>query len=130
DAGDVARMLGADLEKGLSTDEAQRRLARDGPNELRATPPTPAWPRSLAQFRDPLVYLLLGAIAVAMVAWLIEGRVGWPVDAVVIALIVLLNGLLGYGQEARARNAVAALSKMTAVTSAVLRDGALQRIPS
>jgi magnesium-transporting ATPase (P-type) len=116
-------MWGADLENGLSAREAARRLTEDGPNELRAAPPTPRWRRFLAQFQDPLIYLLLGAIA-------IEGRIGWPVDAVVIGLIVVLNGVLGYAQEAKARSAVAALSRMTAVTSAVLRDGQMQRIPS
>jgi len=130
DVADVARMLEADLENGLSSGEAARRLARDGPNVLRAVPPIPRWRRILAQFQDPLIYLLLGAIAIALVAWLIGGRVGWPVDAVVIAAIVVLNGLLGYAQEAKARNAVAALSRMTAVTSAVLRDGRMQRVPS
>src|SRR5690606_37802074 len=60
----------------------------------------------------------------------IEGRHGLPVDAVVIALIVVLNAVLGYVQEARAENAVAALAKMTAVTSAVIRDGQLLRVPS
>jgi potassium/sodium efflux P-type ATPase len=130
DAGDVARMCGADLDNGLSTREATRRLARDGPNELRAAPPTPGWRLLLAQFQDPLIYLLLGAIAIALLAWVIEGRIGWPVDAVVIAIIVVLNALLGSAQEAKARNAVAALSRMTAVTSAVVRDGEMQRIPS
>jgi potassium/sodium efflux P-type ATPase len=130
DADDVARICGADLENGLSTREAARRLSQDGPNELRAAPPTPRWRLILAQFRDPLIYLLLGAIAIALLAWLIEGRVGWPVDAIVIGLIVALNGLLGYAQEAKARSAVAALSRMTAVTSAVLRDGQVQRLPS
>lgn len=130
DAEDVARMLQSDPENGLSTSEAQRRLARDGANELRAARPIPRWWRILAQFQDPLVYLLLGAIVISLVAWLIEGRDGWPVDAIVIGLIVLLNGVLGYAQEAKARNAVAALSRMTAVTSSVLRDGELQRIPS
>ena len=130
DAGDVARMLGVDPEHGLSTGEATRRLAQDGPNELKSAPPTPRWRRLLAQFQDPLIYLLLGAIVVALLAWLIEGRSGWPVDAIVIGTIVVLNGLIGYAQEARSRDAVAALSRMTAVTSAVLRDGELQRIPS
>ena len=57
-------------------------------------------------------------------------RVGWPVDAIVIAVVVVLNAVLGYVQEARAESAVAALQEMTAVTSAVLRDGRLVRIPS
>ena len=94
DAAEVARALGIDLERGLAEDEAARRLARDGPNELRAAPPVPAWRRFLAQFRDPLVYLLLAAIAVAIAAWLIEGGAGWPVDGIVIALIVLANALI------------------------------------
>ena len=127
---DLAKSLGTDLDKGLTAQEAARRLAQEGPNELRATPPVPTWRRLLAQFQDPLIYLLLAAIAVALVAWGIEGRVGWPVDAVVIAAIVLLNGVLGYAQEAKAENAVAALARMTAVTSAVVRDGQTTRIPS
>jgi len=130
DAGEVARALGTDLARGLTSAEAARRLARDGPNELRSAPPVPAWRRFLAQFRDPLIYLLLAAIAISLVAWLLEGRGGWPVDAVVIALIVVLNAVLGYVQEAKAESAVAALARMTAVTSAVLREGELRRVPS
>jgi len=130
DVAAVARLLATDIEKGLDSREAARRLARDGPNELRAAAPTPAWRRLLAQFRNPLVYLLLAAIVVALVAWIVGGREGWPVDVIVIGLIVVMNGVLGYVQEARARNAVAALSRMTAATSTVLRDGELRRIPS
>ncbi|MDB5741968.1 MAG: ATPase, P-type (transporting), superfamily, subfamily [Polaromonas sp.] len=130
DVDTLAQSLGTDLDKGLTAQEAARRLAQDGPNALRAAPPVPAWRRILAQFQDPLIYLLLAAIVVALVAWLIEGRVGWPVDAIVIAAIVLLNGVLGYAQEAKAEGAVAALAQMTAVTSAVTRDGQASRIPS
>ncbi|MFO1363378.1 MAG: cation-translocating P-type ATPase [Burkholderiales bacterium] len=130
DVEDVLRALGTDAENGLSSDEASRRLAADGPNELRAAPPIPVWRRVLAQFQDPLIYLLLAAIGVSLVAWAIEGRAGWPVDAIVIALIVVVNAVLGFAQEARAESAVAALARMTAATSAVIRDGHLQRIPS
>ena len=130
DADEVARALGADLERGLASQEAARRLAQEGANELHAEPPVPGWRRFLAQFRDPLIYLLLGAIAISLVAWIIEGRDGWPVDAIVIALIVVLNAVLGHVQEARAESAVTALAQMTAVTSAVLRDGQVKRVPS
>ena len=130
----VAAALDADVENGLSAQEAARRLAQDGPNELRAAPRVPAWRRVLAQFQDPLIYLLLAAVVVALVAWWFEGRgaedAGWPVDAIVIAAVVLLNGVLGHVQEAKAQNAVAALAKMTAATSGVLRDGKPQRVPS
>ena len=126
----MARDLGVDIENGLTSEEASRRLAQDGPNELRSAPRQPAWRRVLAHFQDPVVYLLLAAVAIALVAWGIEGWVGWPVDAIVIAIIVLLNGALGYVQEAKAADAVAALARMTAATSAVLRDGQVLRLPS
>jgi len=126
----VVQSFGSDAEGGLTVPEATRRLTEYGPNELRAVSPMPAWRRVLAQFQDPLVYLLLGAIVVALVAWLIEGSEGWPIDAIVIAMVVVANAVLGFVQEARAANAVAALARMTAVTSSVLRDGERRRIPS
>jgi magnesium-transporting ATPase (P-type) len=101
--------------------EAGRRLAVYGSNELRVAPRLATWRRVLAHFQEPLVYLLLAAITIALVAWLIEGRPGWPVDAIVIALVVLINGALGYLQEARAEEAVAALARMIAVTCTVVR---------
>lgn len=130
DADDVARVLGADLANGLTSQEASRRLSESGRNELRAAPRAPTWRRVLAQFQDPLIYLLLAAIAIALVAWGIGGWVGWPVDVIVIAAIVVLNGMLGYVQEAKAQDAVAALARMTAVTSSVVRDAQLLRVPS
>lgn len=129
DALAVARALQVDPDTGLSAEEAARRLRRYGPNQLRAAPAVPVWRRILAQFRDPLVYLLLGAVAVALAAWLIEGQESWPVDAVVIAAVVLLNAALGFAQERKAANAVAALARMTEVTASVLRDGERRRIP-
>ena len=130
DAQEVASALGTDLAQGLTAQEAARRLAEDGPNELRAAPATPVWRRILAQFQDPLTYLLLAAVAIALAAWVIEGAAGWPIDAIVIAAVIALNAVLGYVQQAKAHSAVAALARMTAVTSAVIRDGRLERVPS
>ena len=126
----VARTLGTDPAQGLNTDEATRRRAQDGPNTLRATPRTRLWQRALAQFTDPLVLLLLVAAAIATGVWVLDGRHGWPMDAIVIGLVVVLNAVLGLLQEAKADHAVAALARMTEVTSSVLRGGQLQRIPS
>ncbi len=127
---DLAGELQVDLARGLASAEAERRLQVSGANELAANAPDPAWKRLLAQFHDPLVYLLVVAILISAAAWLIEGASGWPVDALVIAVIVLLNAVLGYVQEAKASSAVAALQRMTQVMSSVLRDGRSQRIPS
>ena len=127
---DVARSLSADIDNGLTSAEASQRLVANGRNELRAAPAVPAWRRVLAHFQDPLVYLLLAAIVIALTAWVIEGMAGWPVDAIVITMVVLLNAALGYLQEAKAIDAVTALAKMTTATSAVTRDGIEKRVPS
>ena len=126
----VVRGVATDIANGLTAPEAARRLAADGANELRSAPPIAGWRRLLAQFQDPLIYLLLAAIAISLIAWVLEGMAGWPIDAIVIAAIVAMNAIIGYVQETRAESAVAALARMTAVTSAVLRDGQVRRVPS
>jgi Ca2+-transporting ATPase len=130
DAHEVARRLGTNPEHGLSAPEAARRLAADGANEIQSTPPVPTWRRMLAQFQDPLIYLLLAAVAVSVVAWVAEGAAGWPVDATVIFAIVVLNAALGYLQQAKAEKAVAALRRMTARTASIVRDGEQVRVPA
>jgi len=127
---DLARELDVDPSVGLTSAEAARRLATDGPNELRSRPPVPLWRKVLAQFQDPLIYLLLVAVAISAVAWAAEGAAGFPADAVVIAAVILLNAVLGFVQENKAENAVAALQSMTAATSTVLRDGQRVTVPS
>ena len=132
---DLALSLDTDPDQGLTAAEAAQRLLADGPNELRAVPPVPGWRRALAQLQDPLVYLLGAAAGVALAAWWFEGRglpgvAGWPLDAIVILFVVVLNAVLGWLQEAKAAQAVAALAKMTTATAAVLRDGAVTRVPS
>ena len=57
---------------------------------------------------------------VSWFVWLVEGRVGWPIDAIVISAVVLVNAVLGYLQEARAERAVAALLQLTAVSYSVM----------
>jgi potassium/sodium efflux P-type ATPase len=130
DAASIALALGVDPESGLSSGEAAKRLVAVGPNELRSTKRNPLWRRILAPFMDPLILLLLAAVAISLAAWMIEGAQGLPIDAMVILAIILLNAALGLIQEARAENAVAALSVMTRAQSTVLRDGELITVPS
>ena len=127
---EVARILRTDVEHGLSSAEAARRLERDGPNEIASAPRVASWRKILAEFNDPLVYLLVAAAAVSLLAWAFEGASGVPVDAVVISVIVVLNAVIGYVQQARAGDAVAALQDLTEVVSIVVRDGVSVRIPS
>lgn len=137
DAQAVAASLDVDPNTGLSQAEAERRLAQYGPNELASAPPVPKWKKFLAQFKDPLVYLLLAATGISLIAWFIEkanaapGAEGGeilPFDAIVIVLILIVNAVLGYIQESKAEEAVEALSQMTAPQTNVLRDGKIARI--
>ena len=130
EAGDVARSLETDLVCGLSAAEAARRCVADGPNEIIPVQPVPTWRKILGHFQDPLVYLLIVAVVVSLVVWLVEGAEGWPVDALVIAVIVVANAVLGYVQQARAEHAVEALQRLTAATATVVRDGRPQRVPA
>ncbi|MEW1636888.1 cation-transporting P-type ATPase [Streptomyces sp. NPDC093801] len=102
---------------GLARAEAERRLVRYGRNEVPQPPPTPLYHRVLAQLRDPLIMVLLGAAALTV-------AIGDHPDAVVIGLVIVVNTTVGVVQEVRADRAVAALSALSAPHARVLRDGA------
>ena len=128
DAGALARQLDVDPEHGLSSDEVERRLAIHGPNQLDASPPEPWWHRLTNQFIDPLVGLLLVAIVVSIIAWIGDGAEEAPVEAIVIAVIVIANALIGFWQETRAIKAVDALRELAATHVSVTRDGEVRSI--
>lgn len=127
---DVLAALGSDSRCGLSDAEAASRLARFGPNQLESTKPIPAWRKFLAQFTDVLVVLLIIAGVISAVLWVVEGESALPYEAIAIFVIVLLNGIMGYVQQARAERAVHALRNMSAPQATVIRDGVQKRIPS
>lgn len=129
DAVTLLRQSGVDIKQGLSSSDVQIRLAQDGPNEIQSQPPRPAWRLFLTQFQDPLVYLLLTAVAITLTIWTLDGYQGWPVDALVILVIMVLNALIGFVQESRSLRAAAMLAELTVTTSSVIRDGRLLRVP-
>lgn len=109
---------------GLTEQEALRRLASDGPNEL----PRPKDPslaaRALHHLLDPLSLVLVAA-ALASITVL-----GHLAEGLTIAAIVVLNVAIGTAQERRAASAVAALEDLTAPTARVIRDGHLVVMPA
>jgi Ca2+-transporting ATPase len=123
-------MLATDVRRGLTDEEARARLARDGPNELTAEKPRPAWRRFAEQFRDVLVVLLLFATAVSTVLWSYERDAPLPYEAIAILAVVLLNAIMGYVQQSRAERAVAALRTMSAAHATVVRGGERRSIPA
>ncbi len=127
---EVLARLRCDAARGLSAAEARERLARYGPNALPAPAPTPGWRKFLAQLENPLVLLLLAAVAVSLVVWWVEGAQGAPYEALAILAIVVANAVLGFVQEARAGAAIAALARMSAAAAVVLRDAAPVTVPA
>jgi Ca2+-transporting ATPase len=101
---------------GLTTEEAAKRLERYGPNELIDKKRKSWFMMLLDQFKDFMILVLIAAAVVA-------GVVGDPSDTIAIAVIVLLNAVLGFIQEYRAEKAMAALKKMAASSATVIRYG-------
>lgn len=116
--------------RGLTSEEAQRRLAEYGPNALPKKPPEPLWRKFLRQFRSPLIYILLFALLVDLGLWLYEGAQGLPLESLAILAILLLNAGLGTLQEKRSEEALRRLEALAEPMAWVLRDGRFQHLPS
>jgi len=101
---------------GLSEAEAAARLDAQGPNEVEGGGGRSAADILLTQFDSVLIWVLVGAAALSLWA-------GHAVDAVLIAVIVLANGLFGFVQDYRAEESLAALRDLAAPTARVRRDG-------
>ncbi len=120
----VVELLKTDPERGLTSEEAERRLAQFGYNELKEEKRRTILKMIIEQFTDPFVIILLVAI---LIAAFVERSV---VDATTIAIIVILNAIIGFIQEYRAEKAIEALKQMAAPKARVLRDGQIQHIDS
>jgi magnesium-transporting ATPase (P-type) len=114
--GEVAARLDVDPDEGLSTSVVSRRLEEHGPNRIAEAEATPWWSTLLAQFRSPLIYIL-------MLAGLLTVALGEYIDALVIAAVLVLNASIGYFQERKAESSVRALMQLLSPTARVRRDG-------
>jgi Ca2+-transporting ATPase len=126
----VTASLSSSSAPGLSAAEARRRLLAHGPNALPEAARTPGWLRLARQFRSPLVLLLLFALAFDLATWLVQGAAGFPTQATIIALVLLLNAGLAVLQEHRSEQALARLARLAAPHAWALRDGELVRVPA
>jgi Ca2+-transporting ATPase len=122
-ADETLRALASDARSGISDDEAARRLAELGPNELRA-PEHVHWSRVLlSQFQNVLILILLGAAV-------LSAALGHAVEAIAIAAILALAVTLGFVQELRAERAIEKLRAMAAATAHVVRGGREVHVPA
>jgi Ca2+-transporting ATPase len=109
--------------KGLSAAEAEKRLEKCGPNELKEKKKKSAFAMFLDQFKDFMIIVLI-------IAAVVSGLVGEPADTIAIIVIVILNAVIGFVQEYRAEKAMAALKKMSAPDATVRRDGDPRSVPA
>ena len=120
---DTAHRLGTDPKQGLAAEEAARRLAVDGPNELRRGSEISPLAIFAQQFRSLVIWVLIGASVVS-------AALGELVDGTAILAIVVLNAAIGFFQEYRAERAVAALARLAAPRARVVRGGASALVPA
>src|SRR5512143_1597506 len=118
---EAVRQIRSDLENGLTAAEAARRLAEYGPNELVERAGKSPWAILWEQFTGIMVVMLIISAVVSVI-------LGETIDAIVIMIIVVLNAVLGFVQEYRAEQAMAALKRMAVPHVRVRRDGHLQEV--
>lgn len=115
-------------EKGLTSEQAQKRLEENGKNRLEEGKKKSVIRRLLEQFADPMIIILIVAAAISGITAAFEG--GFPSDVIIILFVVILNAILGVVQESKAEKAIEALQEMAAATSKVERDGKVMQIKS
>lgn len=113
--------------QGLSGGEAESRLQEHGPNTIRTEQKVSAWQVLLHQFKSPLIYVLLGALAVVLGLQFWGQESHWG-DIIVISAVLIVNTVIGFIQEYRAESAVQSLMKMVSPKATVRRDGEEQQI--
>lgn len=115
--------LQVDPAKGLDTEEAVRRQSEYGLNQIKEAKKKSMAQLFLAQLNDPLIYILL-------IAAVVSGFMGELNDTIIIALVVVLNAVIGVSQEARAEKSMEALRKLSTPKAYVLRDGETKELES
>jgi Ca2+-transporting ATPase len=120
---EILLALDTNSEVGLSQTEAEKRGVEFGPNIHQTQKEQGIFLIMLLQFKSPIVYLLLFAVAVTFYFQNF-------IEAIAILIVILLNALIGFLMALQARNSMNALREMDVILSKVLRDGKIQEIPS
>jgi magnesium-transporting ATPase (P-type) len=122
-AGEALQRLETAPERGLSADEARRRIERFGPNRLPEEERESALIRFLKQFHNVLIYVLLAAAVVTAL-------LGEWIDTGVILAVVVVNAVIGFIQEGKAEQALEGIRKMLSLEATVVRDRRRQTVPA
>ena len=123
DVAEIVAALGSDADSGLTGAEAAARLSRYGPNEISKEKPPSMWAVAAQQLRDPMNIMLIAVVAVSFV-------IGEVSTGVIVALLILLNVVLGTRQELKARASIDALANLQVPQAKVVRDGSVALVPA
>ncbi|MDD4532463.1 MAG: HAD-IC family P-type ATPase, partial [Bacilli bacterium] len=124
---EIIKKLCADSQNGLSSQEAQKRLDQNGPNELKEAKRESLFKIFIRQFNDPMIYILIAAAVISLVVGIIEQSTDW-IDSIIIFFVIFMNATIGTVQENKANQAMDALKKMSSPTAIVRRDGKIMEI--
>ena len=120
---ELTKALETNIHNGLSSAEVTSRQKEFGANEIKQQKGTSQLMIFLGQFNQPLIYILLAASFTT-------GILNEWVDSLVILGVVLINAIIGFFQEVKARKAIESLGKAVSRDATVIRDGKRQRIPA
>ncbi len=120
---EVIRHFGCNMQKGLTQEEAVRRLKQNGRNEMKAARKKTLLESFFEQLNDPLIYVLIAAAVVSIVLKEVS-------DAVIIGVVVFMNAIVGMVQEGKAQKALDSLKKLTSPKAVVIRGGGRMEIPA
>ena len=125
---EVEKELSTNLEKGLSTEEVQKRREKYGLNELKAKKKKTLFQKFLEQFKDFSIIILIIAAIVSGAVGIAEGE--GITDTIIILIVVIVNAIIGVTQEAKAEKSLEALQKLTDHASKVIRNGEITVVPA
>lgn len=125
---EIFRTFLADPFKGLSSEEARARQARDGFNEFEKARHTTLWQKFISQFKSFMIIVLIFAAIISGVTGYMNGE--GITDAIIILSILIVNAIIGVFQEAKAEKSLDALEKLSAPHCKVIRDGETKIIES
>ncbi len=120
---EVVTVLETNAQNGISSEEAKIRAIKFGANMYALQKQKSVWLMLLLQFKSPIVYLLLFAVAVTI-------YFQNYIEAIAIGVVIFVNALIGFFMELQARSSMNTLKEMDVILSKVIRDGKTLHIPS
>ena len=125
---EIEQKLETNKEKGITTEEVQKRKEKYGLNELKAKKKKSLLQKFIEQFKDFSIIILIIAAIVSGVVGVAQGE--GVTDTIIILIVVIVNAIIGVSQEAKAEKSLEALQKLTDHATKVIRNGILEVVPA